>query len=195
MSTRATSLFYALSAFVLFTALFVMKPSGVPEVGMLQNEMKAEFSVAFQQTMGDQPYFPEVLAVVEGVSDFYTQAADASIALFEDKQADAEIGHIFAATYRTLANSLSAYVPGISGSSLAQGIPPEEPELNADLAVTEPADEPSGAVSGVSLDVVPVNLEQPWVTIQDNSTTQLYCLAIYNGEVNKYLGPCKNDYH
>jgi len=54
-----------------------------------------------------------------------------------------------------------------------------------------------GLVAGASLSEKeqPVNNQaQPWVTMQDNMTGQLYCLAIYDGEVNKYLGPCKYDY-
>jgi len=194
MSTRATSLFYALSGFVLFTALFVMKPSGAPEVAALQNEMKIEFAQAFRQTVGDQPYFSETRLVFEGVSEFYNEAAGASIALFEDRETDAELAYIFTATYHNLLSTLSSYLSGAPNSGLVQVVP-AEPVPQVDLAVIEPAGDYSGAVSGAVLDTLPVNLEKPWVTIQDNSTGQLYCLAIYNGEVNKYLGPCKNDYH
>lgn len=194
MSTRATSLFYALSAFVLFMALFVMKPSDVSEVALLQEEMQSQFSVAFQQTIGDQPYFEEILLVIDGVTNFYTLAADSSIALYEDKQADAELAFIFGATYEKLVSVVSSYVKSANSATIAQ----EEPQLTvpvADLAITEPVEDSFGVVSGALLDVLPVNLEKPWVTIQDNSTGQLYCLAIYNGEVNKYLGSCKDDYH
>jgi len=163
-------------------------------VGLLQNEMKTEFAQAFRQTMGDQPYFPEVAQVFEGVSSFYSEAAEASIALFEDKEADAELAYIFGTTYHNLLSTLSSYLPSGPNTNLAQILPIETlPE--ADLAITEPSEDYQGAVSGAVLDVLPVNLERPWVTIQDNSTGQLYCLAIYNGEVNKYLGQCKNDYH
>lgn len=171
-----------------------MKPSGILEVSALQAEMQSQFSVAFQQTLGDQPYFSEALAVIEGVNEFYNQAADSSIALFEDKQADAELAYIFGATYHKLVSVVSGYVKSANSATLAQEEPlPITPP--ADLAVTEPAEDYYGAVSGALLDVSPVNLEKPWVTIQDNSTGQLYCLAIYDGEVNKYLGPCKDDYH
>ena len=57
-----------------------------------------------------------------------------------------------------------------------------------------------GTVAGASIDLRamtdPVNSQnQPWVTMRDALTGQYYCLAVYNGEVNKYLGPCKFDYH
>jgi len=42
----------------------------------------------------------------------------------------------------------------------------------------------------------PVNdSDRPWVTLKDNLTGQKYCVAIYNNEVNKYLGECKYDYY
>ncbi len=51
------------------------------------------------------------------------------------------------------------------------------------------------AVAGVSIAAEePVNSSQPWVTLKDNLTGQLYCVAIYNNEVNKYLGECQRDY-
>jgi hypothetical protein len=34
----------------------------------------------------------------------------------------------------------------------------------------------------------------PWLNLRDINTGQIYCVAIYNTEVNRYLGPCKNDY-
>lgn len=171
-----------------------MKPSGVEEVGMLQDEMQTQFAIAFQQTMGDQPYFSEALLVIEGVSDFYNQAAVSSIALFEDKQADAELAYVFGATYNKLVSVVSSYVKSGSIVNIAQKEPLPAPPV-ADLVVTEPVRDYYGAVSGALLDVSPVNLEKPWVNIQDNFTGQLYCLAIYNGEVNKYLGSCKDNYH
>ncbi len=54
-----------------------------------------------------------------------------------------------------------------------------------------------GFVAGTYVDLEqPVNdMSRPWVTLQDNMTGQTYCVAIYNNEVNKYLGECKRDYY
>jgi len=55
----------------------------------------------------------------------------------------------------------------------------------------------SGTVAGEYIELEqPVNdAARPWVTLQDNMTGQTYCVAIYNNEVNKYLGECKRDYY
>ena len=34
-----------------------------------------------------------------------------------------------------------------------------------------------------------------WINVQDSITGDLYCLAIFYGEVNKYDGLCKNEYY
>lgn len=194
MSSRANTLFYALSAFVLMTAVFVMQPSSVPEVTMLQTEIKTQFVTAFQQTIGDQPFFDDVILVFEGVSAFYEEAATSTIALLEDREADADLVNLYAATYEKLVATLGSYVSNQFGSALAS-VEPAVADEEAGLNISSsPVLYFKPAVSGSFVDNSPVNLEKPWVTIQDNYTSQLYCLAIYNGEVNKYLGPCQDDY-
>jgi hypothetical protein len=193
MSSRANTIFYTLSAFVLLTAVFVMTPSRVPEVSLLQTEIKTQFITAFQQTMGDQPYFDDVILVFDGVSAFYEEAATSAIALFEDREADAELAYIFQTTYKTLVATLGSYVSEEASANVAVS-EPETPVTESGLYINPVPLRYEAAVSGSFVDNSPVNLEKPWVTIQDNYTSQLYCLAIYNGEVNKYLGPCQDDY-
>ncbi|HEV8601698.1 MAG TPA: hypothetical protein VGQ87_03855 [Patescibacteria group bacterium] len=75
-----------------------------------------------------------------------------------------------------------------------------EKEVNSSLSsqpIAQSGDVNVGLVAGTWLfeKEQPVNSQaQPWVTVQDNMTGQLFCLAIYDGEVNKYSGPCRYDY-
>lgn len=183
MSIAAEKLYYTLAGFLLLTALFVLHPSQRPEFATLQNQMISQFLVAGQQTLGDQPYFEDLALIFDAVHEFYDQAGIASIALFEHGAADRDLAVIFRQTYRTLAGSFS------KSSNPTVTFMSEPPIYNI-----IPASTLSGIVSGA---IEPaVNDQTPWVTIKDNFTGQLYCLAMYNGNVNKYLGPCKKDeYH
>ncbi len=61
---------------------------------------------------------------------------------------------------------------------------------------TEDTVSSSASVLGITTDEQPLNsISTPWVTLEDNITGQKYCVAIYNSEVNKYLGECKHDYY
>lgn len=193
MSSRANTLFYALSAFILLTAVFVMKPSPAPEMNLLQSEIKTQFITAFQQTLGDQPYFDEVFLVFEGISAFYEQAASSAIVLLEDQEADEELAFIFQTTYKKFVATIGLYISGQTHANVAVLEPPVS-VMKPDLIINPARVRYEAAVSGSFVNNSPANLEKPWVTLQDNYTSQLYCLAIYNGEVNKYLGPCQDEY-
>jgi hypothetical protein len=172
MHGKAQKLFYALSIFLLMTAIFILRPSEVPEVTSLQKQMKQQFSIAWQQTMGDASYFDGLDNVYRGVQGFYIQAADSTIALLAQPDRDAEIYYVFGRTYQILADVFKDPAPTVAVS---------KPQVSEErvLGVSEPS-------------VMAVNRKNSWVTMQDNSTGQLYCVAIYNSEVNKYLGPCKD---
>ena len=60
MYGKAQKLFYILAGFLLLTGFFVLKPNSSIEITSLQNEIKHEFSVAWIQTIGDQPYFDDL---------------------------------------------------------------------------------------------------------------------------------------
>src|SRR5579885_1637432 len=100
MHGRAATIFYSLLGFVLLTAFFVMQPDRNPQISALQTQMEQQFVVAWKQTIGDQPWFTELPVMYQGINAFYTQAADSSLALLEDKQADADIAYVWKTTYQ-----------------------------------------------------------------------------------------------
>ena len=199
MYGKAQKLFYILAGFLLLTGFFVLKPNSSVEITSLQNEIKHEFTVAWIQTIGDQPYFDDLYVVVDGVFNFYDSAAIETIALLDPKGADDDMIQVFAQVYHEFKLALIHH-PNVAANQ------PEQPPIDLAHFMKEPAlsnivPEPedlvvkmAGSVSGTLLDEEAVNQDRPWVTIRDNFTGQLYCMAVYNGEVNKYLGPCKYDY-
>ena len=207
MYQKASTVFYILSGFVLFAGLFELQPSRIPEVAEMQAQTKQQFSIAWQQTIGDQPYFLDLGEVLDGVFAFYNQSAGQMFALLSPRESDQDMVRVFAQTYGIFAQSLhlkgsKTVASTVSAFSDDKFVPPadfmaEEPLHNI---VPEDMNHVSriiyqGVVSGTETDLTPGNAINSWITVQDNYTGQPYCLAIYNGEVNKYLGPCKNDYH
>lgn len=190
MQYKAQNLYNALAIFVLGTGLFVLQQSYIPKVADWQDGIKQEFGKAFVQTVGDQPLFTEFGFVFDSVNDFYNQAADAAIALIASPQSDQDIAFVFGSVYNTFAQALMPKLPVALNIPLEKFMT-EEPLYNIipDIGMKN-----NQEVAGTSF-TDPVNANNSWVTIEDNSTGQLYCLAIYNGEVNKYLGVCKSDYH
>jgi hypothetical protein len=197
MHQRATTTFYILHGFALMTALFVLQPSQRPEVAALQSTIKHQFSVAWQETIGDQPYFTEVAVIFDGVSDFYHQAATISLALVKDESTDRDLAYIFSTAYNDFAQIFTGQKPftgpGVAETKVWQRTVIASPAVTT-FGPIEPPMVRAPQVAGAVLDNTPVNLEKPWVTMRDNLTGQLYCIALYNGEVNKYMGMCANDY-
>src|SRR5690606_18244515 len=87
--------------------------------------------------------------------------------------------------------------------------PPNEPPIynivpsfNEDLAYQP---QQSGIVAGESLSsdpdtrvsAVPVQPVEPhrasWINLTDSITGASYCVAVFNGELNSYAGPCAKD--
>ena len=200
MYHKAETMYYTLATFVVGATFFVVQPANSPEMSQWQDGMKLQFTNAWVQTLGDQPWFTEFALIYEGVSGFYEHATDATIALINQPEADEDVIYVFNQVYNIFANAINSNSDTIAYSELP--LPPitdefmtEEPLYNIvpyRMVVKTIED---GTVAGVSLDNSVVNDNQPWVTIKDNLTNQLYCLAIYNGTVNKYLGSCKYDYY
>jgi hypothetical protein len=205
MNKFAMSIYYSLAFVVVGATSFVLSPSDVPEMTKWQDGVKQEFMVAFQQTVGDQPWFSEFELVFDSVNQFYTDSTDAVVALLNDAEADEDIIYVFGQVYQSFAKAINQN----KGSDLAYenlSLPPMPSNFMAEESIynivpyrtiVKTIDATSGQVAGAnSEEQVPVNSpKQPWVTIEDNSTGQLYCLAVYNGTVNNYLGACKNDYY
>ncbi len=209
MYQKAESIYYGLATFVLGTALFVMQPSNLPDVAAWQQTVKQQIGTAIVQTFGDGPWFQEVGFIYDSTSAFYQKAASVTITMFDDPEANEDIAFVYTQVYKIFANALNtstnhgfAYndvqLPAIGPDFMTQEpiyniVPYKEVVTTIDDKLTA-----LGSVAGESVSIdKPVNsISMPWVTIRDNSTGQLYCLAVYNGTVNQYLGPCKYDgYH
>ena len=201
MYSSAEKVFYGLSIFLLGMALFIFTPNPSRDIASFQSEARTSLSIAWQQTLGDQPYFTEVGEVVDGLTMFYDQATSSMIAMLSMPSADADIAQVFGQTYRIFAQSVQTHKvgPASEASLVTQAsFMAEQPIFN--IIPTQNAISGSGQVSGQETQAFTnpaqvVNLSNPWFTAIDAMTGQKYCMAIYNGEVNKYLGPCKNDYH
>ena len=194
---KATPIFYGLSAFVLMTAFFVLQPSKIPEVASFQTGIEQQFSVAWKQTLGDGQYFDSLANIYDGITAFYDQSASATLALLTQPESDEALYHVANATYEVLVKAIvHASEPKVA--AIQAPVLPPDGQFMTQAAITNIIPVSVGNVSGVSIthDQAPVNDKtNSWVTLRDNYTGQMYCLAIYNGEVNKYLGACKNDYH
>jgi hypothetical protein len=188
MNPKVEKIFYALAIFVLMNAFFILRQSSVPEVSNLQNQVKQQFSIAWQQTIGDQSYFTELSGVYDGITAFYNQSADATIALIKSPDSDADIYSVFSKTFNMIAQVFQK--PQQTNAAVASDNQTQKDKNHFNIST--PIDSQTQLISGTAI-VKPVNQINSWVTIQDNFTGQLYCLAIYNGEVSKYLGPCKSD--
>ena len=208
MYGRLEQIYYVLAAVVLTAGLFVLTESKIAEVTAFQNEIKTEFKIAFLQTIGDQPVLADVELIAGGVNDFYVQAADELIAMFSQPETDQDVIYVFGRVYNTFAQAVHQIRAGevatqndpmIAANFMTEppvyNIVPENWHTPETFSVTQPK------IAGVStykpeiLAYPQANVGLPWVTLKDNVTGELYCTAIYNGEVNKYVGPCKDEYH
>ena len=180
--------------------MFVMQPHQAAPVAAWQGQVKTALSIAWQQTWGDQPVLTAPAEVVSGVAEFYNQSSLALADLLEDSDADADLSLLAQNTYLQLQVAIQRVSPHTAKAPVQTALAPGEfmtqPPLYDILPSARPAAAATAAVAGLSLpSAQPVNLNNPWFTAQDAVTGQKYCLAIYNGEVNKYIGACKNDYY
>lgn len=205
MYSKALSIYYGLSIFVIGAGFFVMQPSSSPEMTVWQDQIKSQVVTAWKQTIGDQPWFEEVALIYDGVNDFYNAASEEVILVLDQPELNEDVVFVFSKVYSTFANAFN----GVSTTdTIALNTLPEpavtENFMSEDAiynivpyrTVVTTVDDTAGKVAGVTITDIstPVNTINSWVTIRDNSTGQLYCLAIYNATINKYLGPCKNEY-
>ena len=173
MYQTAKAIYYFLIMFLLGTALFVMQPTDIAEVRNWQAGIKSQLSVAWQQTIGDQPFF-------------------ADFALIAEPDSDSDLVYVYSQVYQSLAKTAQP--------------PPDADLVYKTAQITIPLNFMSGEaiynivpyrsiVQTIGGSVAGASVASPWVTMQDAVTGQNYCLAVYNGHVNKYLGECKDDYY
>lgn len=208
MHRKALKIFYSLAIFVLMNALFVMTNGGGKEVTALRQEIRESLRVAFWQTVGDRPWFEDVEIAVRGIDNFYIQATDQMLAMLEPTKHEDGMNQVLAA----MGNAVSgikhkepeATDQGRIAGLMIEGdfmqeeplrniVPWEESAQNTESWVEKNDPSVLGITAGRYSDQLPVNDSNEWVTIRDNYTGQLYCLAVYNSEINRYLGPCKKD--
>ena len=201
MQKKAAVIFFVLSVFLLATVFFVLQPTNIPELKTWQTGIKQQFSVAWQQTIGDQPYLDNLALIYRGVSDFYGQSSEQTISLFSQPETDRDLVFVYSQVYQKFAGvfaskPITVHNVGVpSEVAIPDNFMTEEPLNNIipDSQVTRIVNHESIA-GAVTEQAQPVNsYSQPWVTIQDAVTGQVYCLSVYNGDVNKYLGECKKD--
>ena len=208
MYTISEKSFYFLSSLALMAALFVLQPNGNNQVADFQSQIGKEFQIASIQVFGDQPVLTDVRTIISGVNDFYQQSADAMLALLTPTAQEGDLNQIVAQTYHNfrLAFEIKA-TPQVAGTfTVRQNQEPvttEEPETVPDNFMQEPPINnliPDGIVPNVSFNSenysgsLPQVSTASWTNMRDSVTGQVYCVAIFNAEVNRYLGPCKNDY-
>ncbi len=206
MYHKAQTIYYGLAIAVLGAGLFMMQPSQSNEVSVWQQSTSEQLSIAWQQTIGDQPWFSDAELVFDTIASFYDQSASSLIALIDQPETDQDIIYVYSQVYITFAKAINPNYGNQTAVAYTEVLLPEsvpnfmaeEPLYNLvpyrEVVRTLPSMlTPAVAGADVSLDQ-PVNSpELPWVTMTDNSTGQLYCVAIYNGTFNQYLGACKRD--
>ncbi|OGE83644.1 MAG: hypothetical protein A3B10_04280 [Candidatus Doudnabacteria bacterium RIFCSPLOWO2_01_FULL_44_21] len=171
MHSKAIFLFNAISIFVLAATLFVLQPSKSQEILEFKTIITKQVSIAWQQTWADNPFLQEFGQVFEGVEEFYAQAATTLAGFLQDKESDQAIGYMLQSTYAKFALALT-----LNSKPLVAGEAVVDPFLALDEAKNQAI------------------MKTQWTTITDMITGQDYCLAIFNGEVNKYLGACYAGY-
>ncbi|OGE79909.1 MAG: hypothetical protein A2660_00440 [Candidatus Doudnabacteria bacterium RIFCSPHIGHO2_01_FULL_45_18] len=192
MYQTAKAIYYFLIMFLLGTALFVMQPTDIAEVRNWQAGIKSQLSVAWQQTIGDHPFFADFALIYESVDNFYKLAAGETIALIAEPDSDSDLVYVYSQVYQSLAKTAQP--------------PPDADLVYKTAQITIPLNFMSGEaiynivpyrsiVQTIGGSVAGASVASPWVTMQDAVTGQNYCLAVYNGHVNKYLGECKDDYY
>ncbi|OGE73699.1 MAG: hypothetical protein A3I07_02000 [Candidatus Doudnabacteria bacterium RIFCSPLOWO2_02_FULL_42_9] len=189
MYAQAKPIYYGLAAIVVSTAFFLFVPLSNPEVASVQQDMVQRLDIGWQQTIGDRAWFEEVFFIYDTVQNFYTQSADATIAFLEDSEADADIYFVWGSVYQIFADVFDQ-----SDSNLAHG-----PLPSAETVPNFMTEEPlynlipyREVVKTIETPVVAGSATGAWRTIIDGVTGQSYCLAIFNGEVNQYVGTCSS---
>jgi hypothetical protein len=212
------SMFISLSA-LLLAVLFVVQPTDSQDMKAFQNQIKEQFAQASMQLLRG-PNLGEPFALVwSSVDAFYAESATAAIALLQN-DALSDLALLFDSNYEQ--NMEVAFAPIVgriiepTEEALLNIVPYDEneylldPYFNDDLVyMLDENGEVSGIVAGESIDAsdVPADSqvrsqpEEPlvqrppvtWMTITDSITGQPNCVAIFNGTINAYAGPCAKE--
>lgn len=206
MYRRAEQIFYASAIALLMAVLFVVRPAGSNETAGLQGRIGEDVSVAFTQLVGDEPLLLGVSSLWDGVFGFFDQSSDYLLTLLKPTSSE-----------YVLAAQLEEFSYAFSQVSLALAVPSSPPGIETSFPdemamIPEIIEEPiynivpegyretaeviaEPEVAGAAIFKRTPTGSKSWMTIEDAITRQQYCLAIYNGEVNKYLGECHYEFN
>lgn len=215
MRHSAETIFYSLSALALGAALFVLQPTHNTDLSRFQFDAKHEFATAALQVFGDDPGaygYNQASFIVSSINQFYAEAANATIELIQPLPGQYDdltyiarnMKNEFVSLYGQI-RGMTPQVAGVSTSSEQLFVPPADFMSQPPLANIVPdtfssAPKPAPIVESAQITLPQASTPVPkpqdiWVNLQDGATGQVYCVAIFNAEVNRYLGPCRNDYH
>lgn len=192
MHDKALQAFHGLAIVVLATILFTLHPSKLPEVSALQNSFTQQFSIAWQQTLGDQPYFSDTADIYNGLASFFDQASQSTMALLADPGSDQDIVFVYGKVYADIVTGFKK-----SDLDIASNIPNpvQDKSFMTEAAIYNIVPGSVAGASTTSVDQPKHQNDSPWFTATDGLTGQTYCVGVYNGEINQYLGGCKDEYH
>ncbi|MBX4188329.1 MAG: hypothetical protein KW793_04325 [Candidatus Doudnabacteria bacterium] len=206
--TRAIyqSMFVSLSM-LLMAVFFVVQPSDKEEMKAFQTQLKEEFSIASAEILQGESFVEPFAFVWSSISNFYDVSANEALALLQPDSAFNDLAMMFNKEYQ--ANLKIAAVPVLphppTEDALINIVPVDEneflldPYFNEDLAYGILGE---GVVAGESIDIYeddiiekPISPVPPvvWRTINDSITGDPNCVAIFNGTVNAYPGPCAQE--
>ena len=216
MYAISEKIFYSLAATLLGAAFFVVQPAHNTDVMAFQNSIEHQFQVAIIQLWGDRPVNADAMVAINGINEFYQRSSDAAIALLAPAKSEQPMFAVLGVTYSDFKLALGKPQASsvVSSAQISQNnvqdndfvVPvnfmQEPPVANIVPASLQKRQEALAkkqetiASANIASNAPAVNdLGNSWVNLRDNDTGQVYCVAIYNAEVNRYLGPCKDDYH
>ena len=192
--TSSEKIYYTLSIALLGALLFIARPSSNPVAENLRNEISNQFNLAFLQVVQPQSVLEDVENVVLAVNEFYNQSAEATIALLNPIASNKVLELAVDRAYTGLTSVFLKYHSLVKPTFASSGISSNfffhsksfERSENKDAFVNSPGLNKGFFYFGSENNTAQSN----WTNLKDLVTGQIYCVAIFNSEINRYLGPC-----
>jgi hypothetical protein len=194
------SMFVFLSI-ALMAVLFVMQPTDDKDMQAFKSEVQDMFVTAAHQVMGDQSVVEPFAFVWTVTQDFYGQSADQALALLKPDDSLVELALMFDGEY--LLDKEMIQAPVITRAASEEPVQLValqhnetedllDPNFDEDLAYVEDF---GGRVAGESITTGEPQPTQTaeWVELHDSITGEAYCVAVFFGAINSYMGPCARE--
>lgn len=187
---------YAFLCVIMAAAFFVLKPSDSDEVKLFQANLKSDFAQSFASLIGDESFL-EPFAFIWNTSEaFYQDTSNQALALLKPTDTMVEFTLRFNKQYQS--DKIAAHSDiSLSGymalDPLINIVPVSDAEKLLDPYFSEEGFESEGRVAGESIGAGFEDKNPVWLTIPDSLNGEVYCLAIFDGVVNSYQGPCVFD--